>query len=105
MTIKLGKSRFLAGCQCLRWLYLQVREPELAEESEAAAEAIIEQGRDVGYLPARCFRVALKFAARAGWTKRSVISHSQCNRRGGNLRAANSKKLCSVSPFLSKPCA
>lgn len=48
--IKLSKSRFVAGCQCLKRLYLPVREPELAAEPDAAAEAIIEQGREVGLL-------------------------------------------------------
>lgn len=30
VTIKLSKSRFVAGCQCLKRLYWQVHEPELA---------------------------------------------------------------------------
>ena len=38
MTIKLSKSKFVAGCECPKRLYLQVHEPD------AAAEAIIEQG-------------------------------------------------------------
>jgi hypothetical protein len=42
VTIKLSKSRFVAGCQCLKRLYLQVHEPELADEPDAAAEAIFE---------------------------------------------------------------
>lgn len=46
--IKLSKSRFVAGCQCPKRLYWQVHEPELADEPDAAAEAIIEQGREVG---------------------------------------------------------
>ena len=38
MTIKLSKSKFVAGCECPKRLYSQVQEPD------AAAEAIIEQG-------------------------------------------------------------
>jgi predicted RecB family nuclease len=55
VTIKLSKSRFVAGCQCLRRLYWQVYEPGLAAEPDAATEAIIEQGRDVGMLARQLF--------------------------------------------------
>ena len=55
MTIKLSKSKFVAGCQCLKRLYLQVHEPELAAEPDAAAGAIIEQGREVGVLARKLF--------------------------------------------------
>ena len=55
MTVKLSKSRFVAGCQCLKRLYWQVHEPELAAEPDAAAEAIIEQGREVGRLARQLF--------------------------------------------------
>ena len=55
MTIKLSKSKFVAGCQCLKRLYLQVHQPELAAEPEEAAEAIIEQGREVGMLARELF--------------------------------------------------
>ena len=55
MTIKLSKSRFIAGCQCLKRLYLQVHPPELAAEPDAATEAIIEQGREVGMLARQMF--------------------------------------------------
>lgn len=55
MTIRLSKSRFVAGCQCLKRLYWQVHEPKLAAEPDAAAEAIIEQGREVGLLARQLF--------------------------------------------------
>jgi hypothetical protein len=55
VTVKLSKSKFVAGCQCLKRLYLQVHEPELAAEPDAAAEAIIEQGREVGMLARQLF--------------------------------------------------
>ena len=55
MKMSLSKSRFVAGCQCLRRLYWQVHEPELAEEPDAAAYAIIEQGREVGMLARTLF--------------------------------------------------
>jgi len=52
---RISKSKFVAGCQCLKRLYLQVHEPDLAAEPEAAAEAIIEQGREVGMLARQLF--------------------------------------------------
>jgi hypothetical protein len=53
--MKLSKSKFVAGCQCLRRLYWQVHEPELAATPDAAAEAIIRQGREVGILARKLF--------------------------------------------------
>ncbi len=55
MKVRLSKSRFVAGCQCLKRLYLQVHKPELAAEPGGAAEAIIEQGREVGMLARQMF--------------------------------------------------
>jgi len=55
VTMKLSKSRFVAGCQSLKRLYLQVHEPDLAAEPDGAAEAIIEQGREVGLLARELF--------------------------------------------------
>ena len=55
MTVKLTKSRFVAGCQCLKRLYLQVYQRELATEPDGATEAIIEQGREVGLLARQLF--------------------------------------------------
>ncbi len=55
MSMRLSKSKFCAGVQCLKRLYLQVHQPELAAEPGAAAEAIIEQGREVGMLARQMF--------------------------------------------------
>lgn len=55
VTITLSKSKFVAGCQCLKRLYLQAHEPELAAGLDATAEAIIEQGREVGILARKLF--------------------------------------------------
>ena len=43
MSMRISKTKFVAGCQCLKRLYLQVHEPELAAETDAASEAVIEQ--------------------------------------------------------------
>jgi hypothetical protein len=53
--MKLSKSRFVAGVQCLKRLYWQVHEPELAAEPDASAYAIMEQGREVGMLARQLF--------------------------------------------------
>ena len=50
MSIRINKSKFVAGCQCVKRLYWQVHEPELATEPDAATDSIIEQGRQVGLL-------------------------------------------------------
>jgi hypothetical protein len=55
MPLTISKSRFVAGCQCLKRLYLQVHEPELAAQPYASGEAIMEQGREVGLLARRLF--------------------------------------------------
>src|SRR6516165_241615 len=55
MSMKISKSRFVAGVQCLKRLYLQVHQPELAAEPDATTEAIIEQGREVGMLARQLF--------------------------------------------------
>ena len=53
--MRISKSKFVAGVQCLKRLYLLVHEPELAAQPDAADEAIIEQGRDVGMLARQLF--------------------------------------------------
>jgi hypothetical protein len=55
VTDRLSKSKFVAGCQCLKRLYLQVHQPKLAAEPDGAAGAIIEQGREVGMLARQMF--------------------------------------------------
>jgi hypothetical protein len=53
--MRLSKSKFVAGVQCLKRLYFQVHQPELAAEPDAANEAIFEQGREVGLLARQLF--------------------------------------------------
>jgi predicted RecB family nuclease len=50
VTPSLSKSRFLAGVQCSKRLYLQVHQPELADGADESTLAIIEQGIEVGLL-------------------------------------------------------
>jgi predicted RecB family nuclease len=53
--MRISKSKFMAGRQCLKRLHFQVHQPELAAEPDAASEAIIEQGRAVGLLARQMF--------------------------------------------------
>ncbi len=53
--MRISKSKFVAGVQCLKRLYLQVHQPELAAEPGGATEAIMQQGHNVGMLARRLF--------------------------------------------------
>jgi Domain of unknown function(DUF2779) len=53
--MRISKSKFMAGSQCLKRLYFQVHQPELAAEPDAASEAIMAQGREVGLLARQMF--------------------------------------------------
>ncbi len=44
----LSKSRFIAGWQCLKRLYLEVHQPELATEPDEQSMAVFEQDHEVG---------------------------------------------------------
>jgi hypothetical protein len=44
----LSKSKLIAGWQCLKRLYLEVHQPELAGEPDEQSMAIFEQGYEVG---------------------------------------------------------
>jgi hypothetical protein len=53
--MRISKSKFVAGCQCPKRLYLQVHQPELGAEPDASSEAVMEQGRAVGLLARQLF--------------------------------------------------
>lgn len=46
--VSLSKSKYLAGCQCAKRLYLSCREPELATPAGDAQQAIFDGGHEVG---------------------------------------------------------
>ena len=64
--MRISKSRFMAGVQCLKRLYWQVHEPELAAEPDAAMEAIIQQGREVGMLARQMFPGGVEVCTEGG---------------------------------------
>ena len=53
--VRLSKSRFVAGCQCLKRLYLRCYAPELAAEVDAAQQAVFDRGNEVGELAQQAF--------------------------------------------------
>ena len=64
--MRISKSKFMAGRQCLKRLYFQVHQPELASEAEAASEAVIEQGREVGLLARQMFPGGVEVRSEGG---------------------------------------
>jgi len=55
LAITISKSRYMAGVQCLKRLYLLVHQPELGSGKTAADFALMDQGRQVGKLAQRLF--------------------------------------------------
>ena len=64
--MRISKSKFVAGAQCLKRLYLQVHQPELAAEPDASGKAIMDQGQEVGLLAHRLFPGGVKVEGSAG---------------------------------------
>ncbi len=52
---QLSKSRFLAGLQCLKRLYLDCHQPELADPVAAGQQAVFDTGTAVGELARQRF--------------------------------------------------
>ncbi len=82
MSMKISKSKFCAGVQCLKRLYLLVHEPELAAKLDAASEAIMAQGRDVGLLARQIFPGGVEVHSEGGFdqairTTRELIANRE----------------------------
>src|ERR1035441_3092980 len=54
-SIRLSKSKFVSGVQCLKRLYLQVHQPELAGEIDEGQAVRFEQGHEGGVLAQAAF--------------------------------------------------
>ena len=61
--MRISKSKFVAGVQCLKRLYFQVHRPELATGSTEATEAVLEQGHQVGLAAQKAFPGGVLVAA------------------------------------------
>jgi hypothetical protein len=66
VSMTISKSKYCAGVQCLKRLYLLVYSPELAAQPDAATEAIMRQGHDVGMLARRMFRAGVEVCSEGG---------------------------------------
>jgi hypothetical protein len=66
VSMRISKTKFCAGVQCLKRLYLQVHQPELAAEPDAATAAIIEQGHEVGMLARQLFPRGVEVGCESG---------------------------------------
>jgi hypothetical protein len=64
--MRISKSKFVAGVQCLKRLYWQVHEPGLAGTPDAAAVAIMEQGHEVGLLARQLYPSGVEVDGDAG---------------------------------------
>ena len=97
MSMKISKSKFCAGVQCLKRLYLLVHEPELAAELDAASAAIMTQGREVGLLARLLFPNGIEVDGSRGLGEairatRELLANSEVpgKRLGKVLEAARS---------------
>jgi hypothetical protein len=82
--MNLSKSKFIAGLQCLKRLYLQVHEPTLAGELDEQTQAVMEQGQEVGRWAQKLFPGGLLIEA----------SHEELNKAIGlTERAVTNKGL------------
>jgi hypothetical protein len=50
MPPRLSKSKYMAGLQCPKRLYLEIHHPELATDTDAATQAVFDMGARVGAL-------------------------------------------------------
>jgi predicted RecB family nuclease len=55
LPITISKSKYMAGVQCLKRLYLLVHQPEIAGGKDASDFALMDQGRQVGKLAQQLF--------------------------------------------------
>jgi predicted RecB family nuclease len=55
MMLSLSKSRFIAGLQCPKRLYLEVHQPDLAAGCDEGGQAVMDQGHEVGLVAQKRF--------------------------------------------------
>jgi predicted RecB family nuclease len=67
--MRISKTKFCAGVQCLKRLYLLVHSPKLGAQPDSADQAIIEQGREVGLLARTLFPDGVAVSSEGGLDK------------------------------------
>jgi predicted RecB family nuclease len=80
--MRISKSKYIAGVQCLKRLYWQVHEPRMAAEPDASAVAVMEQGHEVGLLARQLFPGGVEVDGSAGLNEairstQELISHPE----------------------------
>jgi predicted RecB family nuclease len=93
LSPKLSKSKFIAGCQCLKRLYLQVHEPDLASEPDEAKQAIFDQGHEVGILATEAFPGGIR-------VEEDHLSHQKAMERTKALLGDNNIPAIFESAFM-----
>ena len=74
--VNLSKSKFVAGLQCLKRLYLQCYERQLMPEIDEATQAIFDRGNEVGQLAQKAFPGGA-LVAEAYWDHERAIGHTR----------------------------
>ena len=90
----LSKSKYLAGCQCPRRVWLSCRAPELGTPPDAAKQAIFDSGHEIGRRAHALFPGGVLVSQQA-WEHREAVEQHACAARGsgrprdlrGRLRA------------------
>ncbi len=81
MPITISKSKYMAGVQCLKRLYLLVHDPQIGGGKTAADFALMDQGRQVGKLAHQLFPGGVEVRAgdpeEAIRTTRELVSQTQ----------------------------
>jgi predicted RecB family nuclease len=80
--MRISKSKFCAGVQCLKRLYWLVHEPELAVQPDAADQAIMQQGQEVGMLARKSFPGGIEVRSDRGFdeairTTRELVANRE----------------------------
>ena len=63
MPHRLSKSKFLAGLQCHKRVYLEIHRPYLATPPDAATQAMLDMGQEIGLVAQRRFPGGVLVAA------------------------------------------
>jgi hypothetical protein len=66
VSMRISKTKFCAGVQCLKRLYLLVHSPELGAQPDSADQAIIKQGREIGMLARKLFPGGIEVRSEGG---------------------------------------
>ena len=78
----LSKSRFMAGRQCHKRLYLETYRPELAESADESSEATFEMGHAVGALARNRYSGGTLIGEELDWTAANRATRAALRDRG-----------------------